>query len=315
MLQAALPGVVVAIALSLAPGPTWAAPGEMLRDCERCPELVEIPAGTFIMGSAPGTPEMNLTGRSRAESPPVTIHIERPFALGRTEVTRAQYAAFVAATGFNPNVAFCRVWDPPNQRFFDAVGVTWRDGGVGRPLPDDAPVTCVGWPDAMAYVRWLRSLTGQPYRLPSEAEWEYAARAGTTSRRPWGNSSGEGCAYANSYDLTAREQYPLAWRHISCRDGFADLAPVGSLKPNAFGLHDMIGNVWEGVADCFTTSKVGRPKDQRPWVWEDCGDRALRGGGWITGPERSRSAYPAGDPPQDRYSFLGFRVARELTLP
>jgi formylglycine-generating enzyme required for sulfatase activity len=309
------PALLAGVVASLAVNGCQAAAGDVLRDCVQCPDMIEIPAGSYTMGSPPGTPEMNLTGRSRAESPSVTITISRAFALGRTEITRGQYAAFVDATGYDPAVPFCRVWDAPKQRFFDASGVTWRDGGIGRQLPDDVPVTCVSWPDAVAYTRWLSEVTGEIYRLPSEAEWEYAARAGTTTRRPWGDASGDGCHQANSYDLTAREQYPLAWQHVACRDGFADLAPAGSLQPNGFGLHDMIGNVWEWVADCFTTSKIGRPKDQRPWVWQDCGDRALRGGGWITGPERSRSAYPAGDPPDDRYNFLGFRVARELTSP
>jgi formylglycine-generating enzyme required for sulfatase activity len=283
-----------------------------IQDCPTCPELVVVPSGTLSMGTEPGTLELDRTGRGKAEAGVMTIAITQAFAIGRTEVTRAQYAAFVAAAGYAPDTRFCRIWDQDGQRFADVPQRTWRDPGLLTPPREDHPVTCVSWDDAVAYTQWLGRETGKRYRLPSEVEWEYAARAGSARKRFWGDDPADGCAYANTYDLTARRVYPLAWAHVGCADGFADLAPVGSLLPNAFGLHDVVGNVWEWVADCFTTSKTSRPKDQRPWVWDGCPDRALRGGAWMSAPDRSRVGLPAGDPPSDRYAFLGFRVARDL---
>ncbi|MDX2222605.1 MAG: formylglycine-generating enzyme family protein [Rhodospirillaceae bacterium] len=316
--QAARAACAIALCLLalLAPlaGPSHAQSGDIrtLKDCPTCPELAVIPAGRFAMGSPPGSPEMDLVGRGRAESGLMTIVIERAFALGKVEVTRAEYAVFVQAAAYAPDIPFCRIWDKANQRFSDVPGRTWRDNGLTTPATDAHPVTCVSWDDAVAYARWLSAQTGKRYRLPSEAEWEYAARAGSTGRRPWGEDNSLSCAYANTYDITSLKAYPLAWQHTACVDGFADLAPVGSLFPNAWGLHDMIGNVWEWATDCFTTSKIGRPKNQEPWLWPNCSDRVLRGGSWMTAPDRARVAFPAGDPPSDRYSFLGFRIARDL---
>lgn len=297
-----------------APVAAWAQAGaaKSIVDCPTCPEVVVVPAGSFAMGTPPSNFELDNTGRGKAEAGLMKISIAQSFALGRTEVTRSQYAAFVKATNYDPATKFCRVWDLAGQRFVDAPGRTWRDPGLLTTQRDDHPVTCVSWDDANAYVAWLSAATGKHYRLPSEAEWEYAARAGSGKRRFWSDDAADGCAYANTYDLTARRAYPLAWGHVTCADGFSDVAPVGSLLPNAFGLQDMIGNVWEWTADCFTTSKVGRPKDQRAWVWDACPERALRGGAWMSAPNRARSGLPAGDPPGDRYSFLGFRVARDL---
>ena len=293
------------------PAPAQSAPASF-RDCQTCPELVAIPGGTLKMGSPEGAPEIDRRGPGRAEAGVIDVAIARPFAIGKTEVTRGQYGAFVAAEKYEPQIPFCRIWDNPNQRFADVSDHTWRDVGLLSPPEDSQPVACVSWEDANAFTAWLSKTTGKKYRLPSEAEWEYAARAGSNRRRFWGDDPSEGCAYANIYDLTSRKTYPLAWTHVGCSDGFADLAPVGSLIPNAWGLHDMIGNVWEWVEDCFTTSKLGRPKDQRAWEWKGCPDRGIRGGGCMTPPDRSRVAAPRGEHASDRYSFLGFRVARDL---
>lgn len=305
----------VGLCLALAPAAAvWAqeTSPQLIQDCPTCPDVVVITPGLLRMGSPQGSSEMDAVGRGRAEAGIVDVNISRAFAIGRTEVSRAQYAAFVTAAGYEPKIPFCRVWDNANQRFADIPDRTWRNPGLKSEPDEQHPVTCVGYEDAVAYARWLSTTTGKRYRLPSESEWEYAARAGSDRKRFWGDDPSEGCSYANIYDLTARRVYPLAWRHAGCVDGFADVAPVGSLIPNAWGLHDMIGNVWEWVGDCFTTSKEGRPKDQRAWEWAGCAERSLRGGSWMTAPDRSRVAYPAGDPIGDRYSFLGFRVAREL---
>ncbi|MBL8628696.1 MAG: formylglycine-generating enzyme family protein [Rhodospirillaceae bacterium] len=302
----------VALVLGAAAVRPAVAQPKTITDCSTCPDMVVVPTGQFSMGTDPNALELDHKGRGKAEAGVVKMSINQSFALGRTEITRAQYAAFVKATGYNPDIKFCRVWDQAGARFVDVPKRDWQNTGMQTPARDDHPVTCVSWDDAVAYTQWLSTETGKTYRLPSEAEWEYAARAGSAKKRFWGDDPAEGCAYANTYDLTSRRTYPLSWTHVMCADGFTDLAPVASLLPNNFGLHDMIGNVWEWVGDCFTTSKVGRPKDQRAWTWPGCTERALRGGSWMTAPDRSRVAFPAGDPPSDRYVFLGFRVAREL---
>ncbi len=284
-------------------------PGTVLKDCDTCPELVVVPPGSFRMGTPAGVTIDNETG----ESPPVDMGIPRAFALGRYEVTHGEFAAFSEATGFAP-VGRCRVYSEAKGRYDDDDHRTWRQPGVpARPEPRH-PGSCVSWEDAQLYVAWLRDQTGLPYRLPTEAEWEYAARAGSDALYPWGMSPHQGCAYVNAYDLTTREAYPFAWTHMACRDGFAGVAPVGSLQPNAFGLYDMLGNVWEFAQDCATRSHLGRPKDGRAWVWEGgCARRIQRGGGWITSVARIRPGYHGDANATHRFDFGGIRVARDLT--
>jgi formylglycine-generating enzyme required for sulfatase activity len=228
------------------------------------------------------------------------------------EVTRGQYARFVADSGHEPP-AGCRVWDPALLRFSEDSRRGWQDPAAPAERADDMPVNCVSFADAQAYVKWLAAKTGGRYRLPSETEWEYAARAGSRSLRPWGDESENGCDQANTYDLVGAAGYRLGWPDAGCRDGYADLAPVGSLGVNAFGLHDVIGNVREWVQDCATGSYVGRPRDGRAWEWlGGCGERVLRGGSWLTPPGDSRSAFRAAAPGELRESDTGFRVALDL---
>jgi formylglycine-generating enzyme required for sulfatase activity len=283
--------------------------GERLRDCENCPEMVVIPAGRFLMG----TPRsIQVATEVPAELDPVEITIGRDFALGRYEVTRAQYADFARATGRERQLVRCRTWVEERQGFRD-LEVRWDAPNVpAQPRPDH-PATCVDWHDARAYAAWLSERTGHAYRLPSEAEWEYAAKAGSRALQSWGAATRKHCRHANSNDRATLARYPLAWTIVACDDGFADVAPVGSLRPNAFGLYDMIGNVWEWLEDCSSLSYFGRPLDQRAWTWEGgCKRRIQRGGGWSTGPERSRPGFHGDGDDEDRADFAGFRVARDL---
>jgi formylglycine-generating enzyme required for sulfatase activity len=307
----------LAIAFALALPPTAdaqsAAPAPAVpvatKDCADCPEMVRVPPGTFLMGT-PGADAANPA--TRAESQAVVVRIPRAFAIGRREVTRAEFRAFVADTEHEMRGA-CRSWSDPLGRFADDRARTWENPGRPREPRDDHPVTCVSWDDARAYAQWLARRTGKPYRLPSEAEWEYAARAGAATLRPWGDAAADGCGYANAYDLSTREQYVLGWEAARCRDGYADVAPTASLRPNAFGLYDMLGNVWEWVEDCATDSYVGRPRDARAWTWiGGCTRRIQRGGGWVTPPERVRSAFRADADARERADYLGFRVAMDL---
>ncbi|MCP5472056.1 MAG: formylglycine-generating enzyme family protein [Sinobacteraceae bacterium] len=281
-----------------------------LRDCPDCPEMVIVPPGQFDMGSNDGE-------KTRPEGPIHRVTLARAFALGRTEVTVAEFRRFIAATGHKVPPG-CRVQETaigPRGRveWRDDPSKGWSDPGFSEPLRDDMPVVCIGHDDAEAYARWLASATGKPYRLPSEAEWEYAARAGSTTPFPWGSNSDNGCPHANLYDRSGRQHLDFGWSFVDCDDGFRELAPVGQFLPNAFGLYDMIGNAWEWTADCHREfydpsfddgGVVPPPPDCQRWT--------VRGGGWMTRPSRQRVTFRGRDPKATHYSYFGFRVARDL---
>jgi len=240
----------------------------VFRDAPDGPEMVVVPAGSFLMGS----PE-DEEGRSYEEGPQHMVTIARPFAVGKYAVTFDEWDAFVAASG--------TAHKPKDQ--------TW---GRGR-----RPVINVSWDDAQQYVAWLFKKTGKTYRLLSEAEWEYVARAGRTTRYPWGNDPGNNRAnFVASGSKWSDEQ----------------TAPVGSFEPNAFGLHDMIGNVWEWVQDCWNESYAGAPSDGSAWESGDRGLRVLRGGSWDDRPEYARVATRLRNKADIRNDLNGFRVARTL---
>ena len=240
-------------------------PGEVFRDCAGCPEMVVIPAGTFRMGCVSGRDCMN------DELPVHAVTISRPFALSQYEVTFQEYDRFAVATG---------------RRVEDAG---W---GRGR-----RPVINVSWNDAQEYVAWLSSETGARYRLPSEAEWEYAARAGTATAYSWGNDVRRNRANCDG-----------------CGSQWDDVrtAPVGSFGANAWGLHDMHGNVWEWVQDCWNEDYRGAPTDGSAWESGDCVDRVWRGGSWSDRSGALRSANRLPFDARFQYFLNGFRVARTL---
>ena len=235
-------------------------PGTKLRDCEGCPELVVVPAGTYRMGS----PQTE-TGRREREGPVHGVTIAHPFAVGIHEVTRGEFSRFVSETGHSAGDS---CWTYENGAWMGRPGRTWRSPGFSQ--TDSHPVVCVSWSDAKAYVAWLGRKTGQAYRLPSESEWEYVARAGTSTARYWGESETDQCRYANGRDQAFVGQYP-DWVDpddnqiaVSCDDGHAATAPVGSYEANGFGLHDVIGNVWEWVEDCWNgIAMTGHPCTER----------------------------------------------------
>ncbi len=275
-------------------------PGETFRDCPECPEMVVIPAGSFMMGSQVGE-----QGRYGWEDPH-WVTIPRGFALGKYEVTRGEFAAFVRDTGYDPGV--CRVYD--GKEWKDDNSTDWRDPKFSQ--SERHPVVCVSWDDAKAYLRWLARKTGQAYRLPSESEWEYAARAGTTTARYWGESADRACGYGNVYDRTGKSENGFTWAHHDCRDGYAKTAPVGSFLANDFGLHDMLGNVWEWIEDCYEKSYDLAPRDGSAWAGGKCESRVTRGGSWFNFPRSVRAANRYWDATVYRYNAAGFRIARTL---
>jgi sulfatase modifying factor 1 len=277
----------------------------VFKDCDECPEMVVIPAGSFQMGSPLAEADRN----PQEESPQHNVVIGHPFALAKTEITRNQYAIFVGATGHNSGNS-CRVFK--GTKWEEDPNLSWRNPGY--PQQGDHPVACINWNDAQAYVTWLSQKTGKRYRLPSEAEWEYAARAGTSTARYWGDDSSRACAFANIADQSLKNQEP-EWLRAphGCNDGHTYTAPVGKFRPNSFGLHDMIGNVMEWVEDCYNPSYVGAPTDGRAWTSGDCKQRRLRGGSWINQPKHARAANRTEEETSKKHLFMvGFRPARVL---
>ena len=310
------------VAAVLAANPTLAkAPraGSRFADCrELCPELVVVPPGRFLMGANGGE-------EGRPEGPIHEVRIAYSFAVGRREVSNAEYAHFIAESGYTVTSG-CRSWDPVAKAVVAKSDGDFRNPGTGAGGgAAQMPVACVSWTDAKAYTAWLSRKTGQSYRLLSEAEWEYAARAGSAAAYPWGDAAKDGCRMANTLDQVGMDAGMLppfqaikpgeAPNLAECNDGFAGVAPVGSLRPNAFGLYDMTGNVWEWTEDCYAAPyPVAVPVDGRARQVEGpCPRRSVRGGSWITVPFRNRLAWRGRDEESLLSWIFGFRVARDLT--
>ena len=280
------------------------APGTTFRDCPECPEMVEVPPGRFRMGSPPRR-------FSLIESPEHLVTIGYRLAVGVNEVTRGEFARFVSATGRSMGSSCLTV--EGGDELQERSGHHWTHPGFRQ--TDSHPVVCVSWDDAKAYVEWLSRETGEDYRLLSESEWEYVARAGTETARYWGASSLAQCRYANGADeALERRHADWKWENASCDDGHAKTAPVGSFSPNAFGLHDVYGNVREWVEDCRNDSYRGAPADGRAWTTGVCGHRMLRGGSWANYPGNLRSAARGFSATGNREGVSGIRIARTLTL-
>ena len=294
-------------AVAAAQSPDKLPAGTVFMDCADCPEMVAIPAGRFVMGAAPGEEEREaLADEFRHRSQPQHgVDVAR-FSMGKFEVTRGQYRVFAAATGRASDGCF--IWT--GAGFEQDPAKDWRNPGYAQ--DDPHPVACVSWDDASAYARWLSRKTGKDYRLPSEAEWEYAARAGTTTPRFWGDAGNLSCGYANGADLATAAQVPGArdWAIANCNDRYAYTAPVGSYRANAFGLYDMLGNVGEWTQDCWNGNYSGAPTDGSAWAAGDCSLRVVRGGSWEDAPVGVRAAYRVGSPTVIRVYTRGFRVAR-----
>ena len=261
---------------AVAAAATRSRPGALFRDCSTCPEMVVVPVGSFMMGSSV----------SEEEGPRHRVTIGSPFAVGVHEVTFAEWDGCVRAGG-------CGGYRPDDE-------------GWGR---GSRPVIHVSWNDAQGYVQWLSRETGVRYRLLSEAQWEYVARAGTTTARYWGESETGQCRNGNGYDRTAHAEFAYA-QPATCSDGYVYTAPVGSFQPNAFGLYDVLGNVHEWTDDCWNDDYSGTPSDGSAFQTGECSLRVLRGSTWLSIPGLLRSAYRGRDQAGNREDIFGFRVAR-----
>ncbi|QQS55511.1 MAG: formylglycine-generating enzyme family protein [Candidatus Competibacteraceae bacterium] len=247
------------------------------------PEMVRISVGEFWMGLREDDREARFS-----EKPRHRVTVSRPFEIGKYEVTFDEYDQFAHATG----------------------RALPSDQGWGR---GRRPVINVSWEDAAAYVVWLSEMTGKSYRLPTEAEWEYAARAGSETARFWGDDAKRACQYANGADRSF-QRYGYGGEIHDCDDNYVWTAVVGSFRANKLGVHDMMGNVWEWVRDSWHENYRGAPLDGSAWEEAGGGPRVLRGGSWYVAPDWLRSAARLGSNPRYMVSGVGFRLARTLTL-
>jgi formylglycine-generating enzyme required for sulfatase activity len=258
---------------------TWAWTG--VRAVEDEMAFVQIPAGCFAMGSPPSDDER---GPNEGVDGPVSGFCLKAFELGEYEVTQDEWAR-VMVTNAHPS---------------SFTG-------------DRNPVESVSWNEAQQFVSLLNLFGRHHYRLATEAEWEYAARGHTTEtpymKRYWGDRAEDGCAYENIADLSLHARY-RDYPYVKCTDGYVTTAPVGKFAPNPFGVHDMLGNVGEWVADCYVEDLRKLPKDGSPAQQGDCGRRVLRGGSWGEAPDRLRAANRVVVEPGHRDNFYGFRIVR-----
>ncbi len=265
-----------------------------------------IPAGTFRMGSAAEDRD--------AEADEGPQHVVRigAFYLGVTEVTRGQFRRFVNETGYKTEAEQDGKggwgWNEETRVFEPDEKYTWLTPGFEQ--TDEHPVVNVSWNDAVAFCAWLSRVEGQTYRLPTEAEWEYACRARTATRYHSGSDPESLSTVGNIADATARRKYPDWPGAIASRDGFVYTAPAGRFRPNAFGLYDLHGNVWEWCRDGYDKAYYERSPEEDPPGASPAAERVIRGGCWDDDPRECRSASRSRDAPDSRNDLLGFRVAR-----
>lgn len=292
-----------------------------IRDCPTCPELIKIPAGEFLMGAEIDEPRRLALPEFWAtrEQPKHRVVIQRAFALGKFELSRAEFALFVEDTGYSPAPG---CWHFVGTEWLFDESRSWRDAKIGE--SDAHPVTCINWHDASAYLAWLGEKTGKHYRLASEAEWEYAARAGTTTAYWFGDDPERICEFVNLGDLSTQNKFLWHktqikyeqmgnWRSQPCNDGYPTLAPIAMTVANPFGLHGMLGNANEWVADCWNDDHRAARGDQNARLMGiDCGLRVMRGQGWTAVAASARAAFRLKMNATDRRFTFGFRVARDL---
>lgn len=256
--------------------PFWACSGQSYTDASTGIEFVSIKGGCYRMGDSVGDGEYS-------ERPVHDVCVS-DFYIGKFEVTNGQYKKF-----------------RPQHNSGDAQGATLNN--------DNQPVVNVSWEDAVAFAQWLSQKSGQTYRLPTEAEWEYAARAGANESRYWGNNPEEACKYANVADMAAKKLW-AQWTAFPCDDGSAVSAPVGSFKPNSYGLYDMLGNAWEWCEDVYNSEAYAKLPKNDP-LYNGAGEyRVMRGGGWSNGPLGIRSSHRVGLSANFGHHGLGFRLVR-----
>jgi formylglycine-generating enzyme required for sulfatase activity len=286
-------------------------------------KLTLIPSGEFMMGSGESAEETEAffnktygedfqTGFFKREHPQHRVRITKPFYLGTYHVTRGQFRQFVADTHFNTEAKNGEKlgaygWNLDKKTWEFNEKYSWRNAGFEQ--TDEHPVVIVSWNDAVEFCRWLSKKEGKAYRLPTEAEWEYACRAGTTTRYYSGDDPETLAKVGNVSDAAAKAKFP-DWKYtIKANDGYVFTAPVGKFKPNAFGLYDMHGNAFQWCADWYGAEYYAASPADDPAGPHSGNARVIRGGSWCNSPDHNRSAGRAGNTPDFRIFSFGFRVA------
>ncbi len=291
-------------------------PGQVIIDSfldrsGNAPALIVIPTGSFLMGSAESE-EL----RRPSEEPQREVKISVGFALGREEISVGEFREFIKQGSYITDaqkLGTSSVYDENSGRMNNQRGVTWQDDYKGEHAADDLPVIHISWNDANAYIEWLSARTGKHYRLPSEAEFEYALRAGSATRYWWGDGSPSRVLANVTGDgdrSPSRRSWTKAFAHYN--DGYWGPAPARRFPPNPFGLYDVDGNVSEWVEDCWHDNYIRAPRDSRAWVNPGCEQHVVRGGSWGSAPEQLRSAFRLSAPTATSSARIGLRVARDL---
>lgn len=283
----------------------------LIQDCETCPTLIVLEPGTFMLGAEQdeGQRWKMLNRMSANEGPRVEVTIEGPFALGQTEVTRGQFSEFIRETGHKTRQGCFHL---TSAGWSVQPKLDWEDPGYD--VTDDHPVVCVRRPDALAYIAWLSEKTGQAYRLPSEAEFEYAARAGAARATFWGEDWTTACAYQNGADLTFVPKVPDIpyGQYADCEDGYAFTSPAGTYQANPWGFYDLTGNASEFTADCYADSHSDMPTDGAAVRKARCRAWVAKGGSWAGFPGLLRPATRLRILATTTGTGFGFRVARSM---
>ncbi len=286
------------------------------------PEMVILPPGSFMMGGVASDPDN--------EKPAHTVNIDYVFALGRCEVTVAEYRHFVEMNGKDTGAEageLCFAFDPLTAKHLQVPGVSWQAQGFAeQQVQEQHPAVCISWDDAIEYVQWLNKESGisgdYAYRIPTEAEFEYALRSGNQDSYPWGGASQ--CNYSNAADQSMPDWLTSEYAVAACPDAYPWVAPVGSFPPNPYGLFDVSGNVSEWTSDCWHEDYERAPDNGVAWdgtefdgsrklsASGDCSRRMLRGGSWLDESRHLRSAFRYGDVIGLRSNVIGFRLARTL---
>ncbi len=276
----------------------------------QAPTMVAIRPGRFQMGSMEGDAD---------EQPPHAVTIPQPFAMSRCEITVGQFRQFVQDKDYHQGKVYLTTAEETDKGCFKFENNEWQQQpehnwkNPGFKQGDDHPVVCVSWDDAQAYVKWLSHRTGAQYRLPTEAEWEYAARADTVTARFYLDN--QQCNYANGADQETQAIADSGWALAECNDSYVYTAPVASFGHNHFGLFDMLGNAWEWTQDCWHENYNDAPDDGTAWLeteGSNCDRRVVRGGSWDNDPQILRSAYRFRLNTDYTFNNLGFRIARAL---
>ena len=269
-------------------------------------KLVLVPSGKFMMGSP-----KDERGRNEDEGPQHEVSISKPFYMGLYHVTRGQFAAFVDDTGFKTDAekdGWANAWD--GTKFDKAKGASWKKSGFDQ--TDEHPVVCVSHDDAVAFCEWLSKRTGKTVKLPTEAQWEYACRAGTTTAYQWGKDPDDGKDWCHEADRTTKRTFIDRYKYLSWDAGCTFTFPVGNFKKNGFGLYDMHGNAWQWCSDWYDKDYYANSPKTDPQGPNEGDGRVMRGGGWNFHPVNFRSALRCGGGPGNRHNFIGFRVIVEI---